>query len=600
MQRTIKDGLKAKQDDKPFAFHFIADFTFSFLLLFTLIACQSSVPPPEQDPLYQALNSDSFSIGRPATNAPFVSQNSNDNLEETPYPKNSLANSPTNQATNSTKNLPDTNYNSEQQSNLIPSPGFIGKNQINNSPILNQPESDFAFLKDDCKIDEDDINEILLEVRKRKNNPKFTSIISTLPPCLKLNHALIMRAAIIDPEQFQYAADILKEDESFVRRMIEVNPQILKFASDDLKSDPNFMENATYLNRDSLQYANPKLLNNRIFMRSMINIDAKNYIFASNRLKEDFNFAQSAFSDNGLLLEQAPPSVRTNKKLVTIAVKSNAQALKFASPELQKNPALQKLAGGKSSISSLDNLKIFLQKNYINDSNQKNVGSVIDNRMKFFAAGKIIERNYITKWQRGFSNKNDDSLRLIAANSRNYPISWREDFKKFPLLTKKIEKFFLNRQVDQETIDQLKTVYFWKVKKKPQTVIFNLYLLRDSKDAELGPKFANVTSLTAIAQKQGENWNLSVVEVIFDSEIKIDLAYENGHKKYVLWDLYEVDKKDKNPKIIFKVEDRFSDYFEIFEEQNNGKYRMIYKIDSLRDSDLGNEKSEEKSIDDDF
>ena len=34
----------------------------------------------------------------------------------------------------------------------------------------------------------------------------------------------------------------------------------------------------------------------------------------------------------------------------------------------------------------------------------------------------------------------------------------------------------------------------------------------------------------------------------------------------------------KELKIIFKVEDKFDDYFEVFEEQNGGKYQMIDSV----------------------
>lgn len=423
--------------------------------------------------------------------------------------------------------------------------------------------------------------------------------MKTLPECLKLNRMLMMRAAIINPSEFQYAADILKEDESFVHRMLEINPQILQFAAPSLRADTDFMEEATYLNRDALQYADTKLLNNKIFMRNMIRIDAKNYIFASDRLKGLPELAQSAFRDNGLLLEYAPEKIKSDKKLVIIAVKSNSESLQFASAKLKEDKDLKKLAAKKSSIKSEDNLHKFLREHYVNDSDLKNIGTILDNRMKNFGDYKIIDRNYVTKWQRSFEFRNSDDMRLIAADSRNYPIFWKDDFKKFPLLIKKIEKFLLNHNVDQNTIDSLATLYFWKVKKQPQTVVFSLYLLRDSKDIELGPQFGNVTSLTAIAQKHGENWDLSVVEVIFDSEIKIDLAFENGHKKYVLWDLYEVDKNDQNPKIIFRVEDKFNEYFEIFEEQNNGKYHMVYRIDSLKDAANASAKLEEKPQEED-
>ena len=67
-----------------------------------------------------------------------------------------------------------------------------------------------------------------------------------------------------------------------------------------------------------------------------------------------------------------------------------------------------------------------------------------------------------------------------------------------------------------------------------------------------------------------------MIEAIFDSETKVDSIYRNGHKKYILWDLFKTNKNDKNPKIIFKVEDAMIDYFEVFARQNNQKYRIIF------------------------
>lgn len=428
-----------------------------------------------------------------------------------------------------------------------------------------------------CFINEDMVNRILQEVEKK--NPQA---ISSLPECFKLNHELILKAAIIDPTQFQYAAPTLKEDENFVRRMLKVSPQILPFASPKLRADQDFMERATYISRTALQYADPNMMDNRLFMKKMIKIDSKNYMFASGRLREVPEFAEMAFSDNGLLLEYAPSKIKNDKRLVTIALKSNSSAFEFASENLKKDPELIKISTVKTSIKSKKDLEDFLQKNYITADKKKNLGLVISNQAKFFPKNKFIDRNYVTKWQRGLVFHDDrigEDLRLIAADSRNYPILWKEDFSKYPDLVKKIENFFLKHNIDRITIDKLSTTYLWKIKAKPLTLAFNLYLLRDSKDVDLGSDFSDVTSLTAIVQKQKNHWEMTVVEVIFDSEIKIDISYPNGHKKHVLWDLCRVDKNDVNPKLVFKVEDKFKEYFEIFEEQNGGKYQMIDRFE---------------------
>ena len=45
--------------------------------------------------------------------------------------------------------------------------------------------------------------------------------------------------------------------------------------------------------------------------------------------------------------------------------------------------------------------------------------------------------------------------------------------------------------------------------------------------------------------------------------------------QYFFLDLYFADDKDKNAKLIYKVEDRFNQYFEIYAPQENGKYAKI-------------------------
>lgn len=438
------------------------------------------------------------------------------------------------------------------------------------------PLSSFAQQDPNCTIDFYATDQILSQVEQK--NPEA---IRGLRECFKLDRKLMLKAIIIDPTQFQFAAEVLKSDESFVRRLLKVSPSALQYASPQLRSNTNFMEEATYLSRDSLQYAESKLRDNKIFMRRMIQIDSRNYKFASDRLREIPEFAEIAFEDDGLLLEYAPAKIKNDKNLVTIATNSNESAIAFASDEMKKEKEFQFAPQQISSLKKED-LEKFLRENYITKERQKNLGSSITSKAKKFPTHQIIDRNYVTKWL-GDLRLTDETinkeLHLIAADSRNYPILWKKDFHKHPDLIKKIENFLANHNVDQSAIDLLSTTYFWKIKNHPETLAFNLYLLRDSHDADFGPEFSDATSLTAIVSKRNKKWEMTVVEVIFDSEIKTEIGYLNGHKKYVLWDLYKVDKHDKNPKIIFKVEDRFKEYFEIFEEQTGGKYKMIYRFD---------------------
>ena len=416
---------------------------------------------------------------------------------------------------------------------------------------------------------------------------KDPDAIRSLSACLKYNHKIVFQACLIDPSQLGNADNVFRSDENFIYRLVKINPAILQYVAPELKKDPHFIEKASYLTRDALKYADPKLLDSKPFMEKAIKYDSQNYIYASTRLKEMPEMATPAFEDDGLLLMYAPESIKNDRNMVKIAMRSNTSAFDYASDELKHDVEMLLLAGPKPTPLNKGEIKQFLFKNYVTEERNRNVGLIIDKRTKFFKNHRLINRNYITKWQRVFEfngHNLQENLHLITAESRNNPTRWVDDFKKHPDLVKRIENFFAQRSIDHETINNLSLTYLWKIKDKPLTLAFNLYLLRDSDDAELGPDYVSVTSLTAIAQKVGKEWKLSVVEVIFDNEIKADVAYEDGQKKYILQDLYITNKGDKNPKLLFRVEDKFIEYFEIFEEQKGGKYKMIYSVDPLKNS----------------
>jgi hypothetical protein len=430
-----------------------------------------------------------------------------------------------------------------------------------------------ALADEDCVINDEVRNEILEKIAVEKN------ILNNLANCYSLDRKLILQATIADYKQFQYASPILKKDEGFIYRLIRVSPKILQFVAPSLRSDANFMKRSTYLYRDALQYASPKLLDNKMFMTEMVNMDSRNYMFAQERIKAFEDIAIMALSDNGLLLSSAPESIKSNKNLVKIAINSNVLAFDSASEKLKNDKELLQLVKTKTiKINQID-LANFINTNYVAKEERNDLGTFFVNRAKFGSKTKIVDRNYITKWQRKFftsKNKKTEELRLVAADKKNYPITWKQDFKNNSDLIEKIQNFFLKHNIDQNTIDNLSTTFLWQVKGEPLTYVFNLYMLRDSRDIDFGSEFSNITSLTAIVEKQKDSWKMTVIDVIFDSEVKVDVAYENGHKRYVLWD---IDNSSDNAKIIFKVEDKFKNYFEIFAKQNGTKYTSIAKID---------------------
>ncbi len=430
---------------------------------------------------------------------------------------------------------------------------------------------------DYCNIDQQQFDVILGEVKKQNPNA-----IKVLPDCLKMNRKLMLQAAIADSTQFQYASDSLKKDSTFVRRVAKIRPEVLQYAAINLLQDPNFIEESIYTSRDAIKYADAKLRDDILFMRKMIALDSSNYQFASERIKNMAEFIEMTLKDNGMMLAYTPDVIKNDRKYVRMAVESNINAFQYAGNRFKNDVEFLGFTTKSSSIKSEDELKKFLQQNYLKQPEEKHLTVKIFNKAKLFATNKIIDRKYISKWYKTnntLAENQIDDMMLIPADSRNYSTYWKDDFKKFPHLADKIENFFLNRHVDKNTISNLYTTYLWNVKSNPNTVAFNLYLLRDSNDSELGRAgFANITSLSAIAQYDGSNWQLSVIEVIFDKEIKLDISYPQGHKKFEMWDLYVTDKNDKNPKIIFRVDDRFEEYFEVYEEVGGGKYRSRVKV----------------------
>jgi hypothetical protein len=59
----------------------------------------------------------------------------------------------------------------------------------------------------------------------------------------------------------------------------------------------------------------------------------------------------------------------------------------------------------------------------------------------------------------------------------------------------------------------------------------------------------------------------------------MNINFSNGHKQYVVWDLYTENKNNKSPQIIFKTRSGFKDYFEVFTEKTGGKYEIIYRFE---------------------
>ncbi|MES2676921.1 MAG: DUF4116 domain-containing protein [Pseudomonadota bacterium] len=424
-----------------------------------------------------------------------------------------------------------------------------------------------------CDIAPDESAYLLDQVRA-DNKPQ----IRAMDDCKKSNRAFFAKIIDINPNYFEFAADDLRDDEVFISKFVTLNPEILKYASPRLISDHYFMFKMAKIYPDALKYAAPKLINNKEFIAQMIKINPKNFAYASERLQDDQDIALLALKNSGKMLRFASPRLQNNKKVVMQAIQSYSLAISFASEELQKNPQIKKLSQqiNYQFISNLDN---FLKQNYggLGVGPEGSRGYHIVNMAKFFPEKQITYHPYITKWEQVYKNGVEtDEIRLTTKSINDG--GWKVDFADYPELIKAVEKIFINNGVDQNTIDGLNAVSLWKISDHPQIIAFDLYLLRQIDNHYLKSDTANVVALTAIArQTENKKWEINVVDAIFDADLKMSVAYENGHRRYKIWDVYLVNKKDKNPKILFKVEDKDGEYFDLFAKQLNNRYASIYK-----------------------
>ncbi len=431
-----------------------------------------------------------------------------------------------------------------------------------------------------CSNQEKYFNQILQQVELK--NPKA---ISDLPACFSQNRNLIFQVVMIDPIYFQDASDILRQDKIFIQRLIKIQPEVLKYASPDVRSNAVFIAESALLSRDVLKFASWSLLDNEEFIAKMIDLDADNYQYASDRVRAIEDIAINAFTDNGLLLKFATNNLKNNFNIVKIAVSNSKTAIKFASENLQKNQDLLKIVS--SDQQNLQQLDDFLLKNYLLSNEQYKKTQYFGNKGKFFGKNQLIDHNFVSKWHIKLAYDKQEvgvlkeNWQLIPVYHRNYEQSWREDFKFQPNLIQRIDSFFAKRKINKKIIDNLKTTFLWKVKNKPETFVFNLYNLTEASEAILGSQFANITSLTAIAQKTDKKWVLSVIEVIFAKDMKLSTNFTVGHKKYTVLDLFS-DGKSKNLEtmVIFKVEDELNEYLQVYFQQENGKYRLLHKTKS--------------------
>jgi len=416
----------------------------------------------------------------------------------------------------------------------------------------------------------------LLNQTRADNKPP----IRAMDDCKKTNRNFFAQIIDINPNYFEFAADILKDDEVFIGKFVTMHPEILKYASTRLINDHSFMFRMARTYQDALKYASPKLINNKGFVTQMIQINPRNFAHVSERLQDDEALALSTLKDSGKMLKFASSRLQDNKKVVMQAIQSYSLAINFASEKLHKDPQIKKLSS-KINYNFINNFDDFLRENYggLKVGPEGSRGYHIVNMAKFFPEKQITYHPYITKWEEVYKNGvKTDEIRLETKSINDG--GWKVDFSDYPELIKEIENIFITNGVDQNTIDALNTVSLWKISDQPKVIAFDLYLLRHINSGYLRSNTSNVVSFTAIARQtviKNKKWEMNVVDAIFDADLKMDVSYQNGHRRYKIWDAYLIDKNDKDPKILFKVEDKDGEYFDLFVKQLNNRYVSIYK-----------------------
>jgi hypothetical protein len=425
--------------------------------------------------------------------------------------------------------------------------------------------------QDDCYLANNNFDDVLSQIK-----PGNCNIIDHSDYCLKRDPRFIFKAAVIESSCLKKAPDVIKLNQDFISRIFKINPQILEAIDDKLKQDPAFMIKIIRLNTDNnfypIKYASPNILDDESFMTDAVSVNEQNYFYASDKIKEVPSIAEIAFKADGLLIAITSEDIKHNLNLVKIAVKSNPGAIEFLDQEMKRK--LLKSGYKLPKISNLDlNYKIitaFIRNNYfqaqLEDGSYK-----IANKAKFIPKNQIlVNHNHLSKWQ---EIRSSGKYKLTVTDKEIRP--WKKDFAGYPDLIKKIEEFLLKQNLDLNAIESLETRYLWVVNVSPLTVAFNLYKLRPAIDSDLGIEYNNLTSLTVIAKKISGKWVFSIVDSIIAKEVKMDIGYKNGYKEYEIWDIY---KTNKNSKVIFKIEDRFKQYFEVFSEVENFIYLPIYTV----------------------
>ena len=446
--------------------------------------------------------------------------------------------------------------------------------------------------EDPCYLSKKEID-YLSGQAKKDNHISFRA----LSDCKKNNPYLWSRLVRINSDIFAYASSSLRDNEKYIERIIDLNPDIFRYISPRLKRKRPFVKKIAVNFPKILEYIPEELSDSKGFIRDLMLLDANNFKFASERLQGEYRLAKTALGNDGSLIQFLGKGLKDNKELALDAINSYVPAYHFMGKDLRFEDKI-KAVYDQENYNYLSGLNSYLKKNYQGILFDKNGYHIVD-RAKIFKDRLLINEKYQTRWKQEQDFYGFNSWRLAA---KNYDLQdWQKKLANYPELVKKIRRVFRVRGVDEKTISDLQLTELWQVNNGDEEMpilAMNFYLIRNIIDDDfLLSKISSTTSLTLIAsaqekllQKVGTDdiakkdqekkellWEVDIIHGLFDANIISNDNFENGHKKFIIWDLYKTDESDKSPKILFKVEDYNSEYFLLFAKQPAGNFAKIYQ-----------------------
>lgn len=453
--------------------------------------------------------------------------------------------------------------------------------------VVTEKSQEKASYIESCEIADDSLPSLVREISQN------LAKINELEPCIQVNRQLMHQLVSTNYNVFSMIHPQLQQDQIFVQGLLNFNIKILPLVPNKLRSDRDFMSFAATLDSDALSYCGSDLCSQFAFMEEMIILNPKNYRFGTKNLQENRYLAELAISANPNLIVEAPLSIKNNIDIVKIALENNPDIALSLDDKIKQNPEISRILSDfhslKTSGIKVKNIatinKNYLKKNQIKVGDYKPLTTyTIVNQAKLFPEAKIINRPFINKWQKE-SAKSSLSLKILK-DRHNYG-KWQKELaekgKENQGLVKDIVALLKHKSMTKKDIDQLKLTQLWQFKiNKDQVVALNLYNFEPESQIASDYGFANINDITIIAKLTNNHWQISLVDEQINRRSKLDIGFLNGHRHPIIWDLISYDEGKKDIKILLKIEDRYSQYFEIYSGVYSDNKERFVKIDGFQ------------------